>query len=419
MAVTPAPSPVPPAGPQARLRALTEELAELQGQRNVIDGRIVEIVAELDEGNLLGGTGVRSTEHFVAWKTGCTPANAKAVTAVARRMEEFPTCVAGLRAGELSLDQVSTIAERALPGSDAHYRQLAKHATVNQLRTALRMAPKSKDGPDPEPIRSVRKITEEEFAEWRIRLPHVDAATFDAALQSHLDALVAQWKRDHGDRDSASETAPPFPTVADAFLRLVEHGWDADVAARPHGHRTTVVLHLDVDQQVGHLHLGPALSEAERRYLTCDATYETWFEKDGTVIGCGRETRQLSRRLRRALEYRHSTCCVPGCGATRGLHAHHIRHWEDGGPTELWNLVLVCPFQHRLHHRGVITISGTGDDVTVRAGDEVLTEASVARRPTKSPPVVAPYAGPSGERADWKWYDPFRPTDPRFGLMDN
>jgi len=25
------------------------------------------------------------------------------------------------------------------------------------------------------------------------------------------------------------------------------------------------------------------------------------------------------------------------------LHAHHIIHWENGGETELHNLVLVCP----------------------------------------------------------------------------
>ena len=71
-----------------------------------------------------------------------------------------------------------------------------------------------------------------------------------------------------------------------------------------------------------------------------------------------RTTRVINRRLRRALEHRDPTCAVPGCGATRGLHAHHIRHWEDGGPTELDNLVLVCPYHHRLHHRGVITITG-------------------------------------------------------------
>lgn len=30
-----------------------------------------------------------------------------------------------------------------------------------------------------------------------------------------------------------------------------------------------------------------------------------------------------------------SCCVVPGCGATRGLPAHHLIHWEDGGPTDL------------------------------------------------------------------------------------
>ncbi len=115
-------------------------------------------------------------------------------------------------------------------------------------------------------------------------------------------------------------------------MRLVEAGWDAEAARRPHGQHTTVVMHLDVKERIAALHLGPLLSEAERRYLMCDATCEVWFERDGQVIGSGRATRLISRRLRRALEYRHRTCAVPGCGATRGLHAHHIRHWEDGGP---------------------------------------------------------------------------------------
>ncbi|PQP54367.1 HNH endonuclease signature motif containing protein, partial [Mycolicibacterium austroafricanum] len=87
----------------------------------------------------------------------------------------------------------------------------------------------------------------------------------------------------------------------------------------------------DVKDKIAALHLGPALSAAERRYLSCDATCEVWFERHGQVIGSGRTTRAISRRLRRALEHRDRTCVVPGCGATRGLHAHHIRHWEDGG----------------------------------------------------------------------------------------
>ena len=148
-------------------------------------------------------------------------------------------------------------------------------------------------------------------------------------------------------------------------MRLVEAGWDAEAARRPHGQHTTVVVHVDVEHRAAALHLGPLLTDAERRYLTCDATCEVWFERHGEVIGAGRATRQINRRLRRALEHRDRMCAVPGCGATRGLHAHHIRHWEDGGPTELDNLVLVCPYHHRLHHRGVITITGPADALVV------------------------------------------------------
>ena len=40
--------------PAERVEVLFEELAELAGQRNAIDGRIVEIVAELDRDELCG-----------------------------------------------------------------------------------------------------------------------------------------------------------------------------------------------------------------------------------------------------------------------------------------------------------------------------------------------------------------------------
>jgi len=170
-----------------------------------------------------------------------------------------------------------------------------------------------------------------------------------------------------------------------------------------------VVVHVDVAQHAASLHLGPLLSEAERRYLTCDATCEVWFKRNGEVIGSGRATRLISRRLRRALEHRDRCCAVPGCGATRGLHAHHIRHWEDGGPTELANLVLVCPYHHRLHHRGIITIAGTAHDLDISdSAGRRLAAASLAHRPTGPPPAVAPCPGPTGERADWWWYQPFQ-----------
>jgi hypothetical protein len=399
--------------PSERLGVLFEQLAELAGQRNAIDGRLVQIVAEIEHDGLWGATGCRSVAALVAWKLGTTAANAKTLTAVAERSESFPRCVAALQEGQLSLDQVGVIASRASEGSDEHYAQLASVATVSQLRTAVALEPRPDPGPRPGPQPSISKTSDAEFDFWRLTLPHADSATLEAALQSHRDALVAEWKRDREDGDGFGDEHPRMPTTVEAFLRLVETGWDVEAQRRPHGQRTTVVVHLDVEQRIGALHLGPLLAESERQYLTCDATCEVWFERDGEVIGAGRSTRTISRRLRRALEHRHRSCAIPGCGATRGLHAHHIRHWEDGGPTELDNLILLCPYHHRQHHRGLITVTGPADRLRVTDSDgDLLHPGSLARPPSGPPPAVPPWPGPTGERADWWWFDPFQPPGP-------
>ena len=131
-------------------------------------------------------------------------------------------------------------------------------------------APRSNSNPAqiptrPAPQPSITKTTDGPLTCWRIKLAGPAAATFDAALQSHHDALIADWKRDHPDspdgaeaRSPASGPAPPLPTTLDAFIRLVEAGWDTDVAARPHGQRTTVVVHLDVESAHRRAASGPA-----------------------------------------------------------------------------------------------------------------------------------------------------------------
>src|SRR3546814_4163294 len=89
----------------SRLEVLFEEMAELTGQRNAIDGRLVEIVAEIDgrgtaDGNSSwGATGCRSIEALVAWKAGVSPRNAETMVAVAHRIDELPRCTQGLRDG--------------------------------------------------------------------------------------------------------------------------------------------------------------------------------------------------------------------------------------------------------------------------------------------------------------------------------
>ncbi|HNM86015.1 MAG TPA: hypothetical protein PKI77_16005, partial [Mycobacterium sp.] len=66
MSPTPSPGTVE-ALPVRRLEVLFEELAELTGQRNAIDGRVVEIIADIDRDGIWGNTGCRSIPALVAW----------------------------------------------------------------------------------------------------------------------------------------------------------------------------------------------------------------------------------------------------------------------------------------------------------------------------------------------------------------
>ncbi len=136
-------------GGDERVEVLFGELRELAGQRNGIDGRIVEIVAELDRDGLCGATGARSMAELVAWKLGASSMNAHTIATIAHRWAEFPLCAQGMREGRLSLDQVGVIAAGAAEGSDAHYAELARVASVSQLRTAVKLEPRPE--PEPEP----------------------------------------------------------------------------------------------------------------------------------------------------------------------------------------------------------------------------------------------------------------------------
>ena len=150
---------------------------------------------------------------------------------------------------------------------------------------------------------------------------------------------------------SASLTGATSPPDGDA---------DAPAPARPlrHADRVQVVLHVDTDalredadsgQSV--LAGGVRVSAETSRRLACDASRVIMtHDRSGRVLDVGRRTRIVPTAIRRALEHREGDpCCrFPGC-TNRITDAHHVRHWADGGPTRLDNLVLLC----RRHHRAV------------------------------------------------------------------
>jgi hypothetical protein len=116
-------------------------------------------------------------------------------------------------------------------------------------------------------------------------------------------------------------------------------------AAHPdHTHKTTGTARLGDSGEI---------SAADARLLACDSSViPAVLGSKSEPLDLGRLRRLITAGLRRALHLRDRGCAFPGCHRPpRHCQGHHVRHWADGGPTSLGNLVLLCGHHHRLLHR--------------------------------------------------------------------
>jgi Domain of unknown function (DUF222) len=68
-------------------------------------------------------------------------------------------------------------------------------------------------------------------------------------------------------------------------------------------------------------------------------------------LDVGMKFRLVPAHIRKALNLRDKGCVFDGCGAPPPwCCAHHVWFWADGGPTALWNLVLLCIRHHHYVH---------------------------------------------------------------------
>jgi hypothetical protein len=385
--------------------------------------RWLDLVAELVIRRVWADQGARTPASWLSWAVGMSPTTARDRVRVALRLRELPRVRGELAAGRISYSKVRAITRVAVPETEELLLRWAGAATgadmeriVAGFRTAQRAS-----SPDPggrETTYDVRlRRRGDGSSEVVVRLPDEEAASLHAGVQRLVDledALARQathedeagavpgdgsdsaespGSRRLGDRAASSTHAdaaagedvaaavqpgdrPRGARMADALLAAVQAAVTAGGRDTSGADRDTLVIHLDaedlaaapfaakdlpvpVETPQGTL---PAMSRRVLRRMACEAGLVlVSTDTHGTPMDVGRRERRLSTALRRALLARDRSCRFPGCGAPRHLHAHHIWHWADGGPTDLDNLVLLCAFHHRHVHEHEI-------DVRLRAG---------------------------------------------------
>ena len=335
------------------------------------------LVAEFDRREGWGAVGIRSCAHWLAWQCGLSPGAAREHVRVARALTVLPATAASFAAGRLSYAKVRALTRVAQPGTEPALLELAHELTASQLERVVREWRRS------DAVDAARVTAEQRFDYWwdddgllhvHMCLAPEDGAAFLAGVDSMAER-TARRERAAAKR-AAPGTAPPAGPGQDeddqvaaardrttarrcvAVAQLASAAAEADRRAGDPPRRE-VVVHVDAaviaeDAAAGRAHLegGPALHPAQVRRMLCEATVVTMLERGREPLAVGRARRFATRAQRRALYRRDGGCARPGCSETRveRLHAHHLRHWLHGGPTDVANMVLLCDADHGLAH---------------------------------------------------------------------
>src|SRR5919106_2339100 len=130
----------PVATPDDR-RSLEDRVADTVGGLNVASAALVALVSEALATGAWEGAGIRSPEHWVAWRCGVTGARARRIVTLARGLEALPACRALFEAGSLSEDQGGGIVRHTDADHDEQVADLAPSLTVTQLQRVLPSLP--------------------------------------------------------------------------------------------------------------------------------------------------------------------------------------------------------------------------------------------------------------------------------------
>ena len=324
-------------------------------------------VAVYDRRNGWERWGCRSMAGWLNWKCGMSIQAAHEHVRVARALEELPLTRDTFAKGELSYSKVRAITRIATADMELDLMNMAlacDAAALERICAAVRRAERLSDPDQTEKNWADRKVTSRNNGDGTVTvsatMPVAEAEQIVSAIDGRVDDIIDTDLDTHeDDKPARREVIAARGGLAamrlDALHDLVVNESsdvelsvivDADTLTSAQGEPSSAEDTCEIAGE----HIEPEIA----RRLGCDAAVVALIEDDdGTPVGVGTKKRTVNRRVRRALERRdRGMCRFHGCGATRGLHAHHIIHWAHGGPTELHNLILLCGFHHHLVHEG-------------------------------------------------------------------
>jgi hypothetical protein len=380
-------------------------------------------IAEFDRREGWAGPGLLSCAHWLSWRIGLSPNAAREQVRVARRLEELPDVAAAFGAGRMSYSQARAITRVARLDDGIDWVELARHASGAQIEKIVRGIRRAEAvqeaGADPELAKWQVRTRERYDPDGNLVITIVTRPEYAPVIRAGLAAQRAELDREReaacGQAVSAETpaatpaavpaAAPAAGTDGEALLALAQEALAAERDSSPtvaRRRRPQLTPQLDPlsgwGRQVDGELLPPStmkrvLNSLPGRGGPLRLRWSSVADLRRHDLG-RRRRREVSLALRELLgTLDGERCRFPGCTRHSTLHAHHVRFWSAGGPTDLDNLVLVCSRHHTLlHQHGFQLVLHPDRQLTVSTADGI----PVLHHPAQ------PWGDPAALGQDWR-----------------
>jgi len=186
-----------------------------------------------------------------------------------------------------------------------------------------------------------------------------DRGVLNGSLSSDLFNLLAAALRvaDPGEFD-----LPLSQRRAAALAQMCQTFLDFNPNATHRRHRPHLNITMTYQQwaeaefapPATYLETGMAVSRSGLDVLRCDAArHRLTYKERAAILRYGRTMRDWPVELYNAIAIRDAGCRWPGCTApVHWCDIHHVHFWENGGPTDIDNGLLLCRrHHHKLHSK--------------------------------------------------------------------
>ena len=330
---------------QVSMEQLQERLQSTVRVENQTAAIRAEVVAEMERRR-----GTELAEAVLREDALLPRRRSRSEVETARQLQDLPKTWEGLQRGEISFDNARIIAGAARRGEidEGELAELAKTLSPDKFAAVVRKHEQARSADD-----GVSKLEHQRSRRFaRIKTDIEDGMTvlygrFDPVTGARIETAVSHMMNQLWHEEDSRNRATAGQRMADAMARLLTREGNG----RCQDTRLLVIADFDtVSGQLGNAHLedGTPVPAGTLRRLACDAQIlPAIFAGPSAPLDLGRARRTASGPQRSALVARDKHCI--GCGAKASwCQAHHIKHWQDGGTTDLDNMCLLCS---RCHHK--------------------------------------------------------------------